>query len=1186
MKKLIFLLLAALAYNIVDAQNVRTGVRQKIYVKGYDYKELTADSILRMPRDTLALLAKDSGAMAYVGGKVYTFNGTYWELNTGASSLIEGYGIDITGNIAKLDTAVTNPLYTRYWDSAHLRGNGIDTPFVVRFPNLMRTTPTSFRTIDISKREASFTLFKVIDATRGTIGDFYADTLDTSTPDDTSMTIVGADGIRFKRHIEQHLNLLWFGAKGDNVQDNVAALNAAYRWAVNNNYSGTLYIPNGMYALYSTVEFNFGLGITLNMVGESGSGRGTGAAFVWHGGSGTAMFKFQSMYQTRIENIDFFGRNIETGTGQSAKYLIHLEWASSSLLTLLNFKKCTFGNVGGDSSALINFNATGANTNLQADESTFEDCYFAGNLINSPDSLKSWYAIILGGNNTKNFTLRRNHIINFYDGAVKAFGSVGNLQSERNIVGTSRVHFALTTGTSLLSISDYCESNGRMLEVPGGVNGYGQYTFINYENHSFNASGLLGSAYPVTLANQVTGQGGDLYMQGCTFNAGNGPIHRIDWVTDGGKESAVIVGCKFFGVYSRGMTPFYSSGNPIFTLDRETDYGLGVKHRWRSFMNTGIDSTGVVAFGMPDATSDDIYIRGQVKHTAWVGRPVSGHYQNGDISTNLTKGDGRGQIGSFRCIKAGMFKPLSVNGTVTASSNIITGIASTIGIQVGDIVRTSGGYTDNTYPAYVSAVTATTITLSGRPAEGNGAVTITNAIPVFQAVGPAFGNTAERANIDTLLTVDDKGFIYFNTDSLRAQIWNGTGWTPDFNIVAGTQNMYTNATMKVGFGKTPDYPVDIQFPYLNGSVGVSIAALPGSGLMYPLFVSGAQDNGLYSYFNNNSTAANANSFIAIQTAIGGGNPGVNFLNGSIAWTFGMDAGVDFGLVTSPSGNFATATKGTIMDTTNGGIKYIKSWDLNTTNADTMGLPKLGQILRLLALKQDLLVSGTNIKTINGSPIVGSGDLTVGGSSAVVERVTHGGADTVGNTTTTYFYDPASLPVTSATITMPITPTNGQTVRLHFASSIAALTITTAGGQTFSQSYTPNTISAGQYLEYTYVSAVTGWVASNSNFWLVRTLTTLTDAATVSWDMKYLFAEVTLGGNRTLSVSNAVAGMSYKLIVRQDGTGSRTLALPAGWKVVNGGAGAITLTTTANAYDFIAVEYDGTNYWVSYGRNFN
>ena len=35
---------------------------------------------------------------------------------------------------------------------------------------------------------------------------------------------------------------------------------------------------------------------------------------------------------------------------------------------------------------------------------------------------------------------------------------------------------------------------------------------------------------------------------------------------------------------------------------------------------------------------------------------------------------------------------------------------------------------------------------------------------------------------------------------------------------------------------------------------------------------------------------------------------------------------------------------------------------------------------LIAGKQDILVSGTNIKTINGQSLLGSGDLTIGGGS--------------------------------------------------------------------------------------------------------------------------------------------------------------------------------------------------------------
>lgn len=103
-------------------------------------------------------------------------------------------------------------------------------------------------------------------------------------------------------------------------------------------------------------------------------------------------------------------------------------------------------------------------------------------------------------------------------------------------------------------------------------------------------------------------------------------------------------------------------------------------------------------------------------------------------------------------------------------------------------------------------------------------------------------------------------------------------------------------------------------------------------------------------------------------------------------------------------------------------------------------------------------------------------------------------------------------------------------------------------------------------------------------------TTLTDGATVTITCAATKAvqnsTVTLAGNRTLAISGAAAGMTGVLIVKQDATGSRTLALPAGSIVIDGGAGAVTLTTTASAIDVLAWVYDGTNYFWTYGLNFN
>lgn len=100
--------------------------------------------------------------------------------------------------------------------------------------------------------------------------------------------------------------------------------------------------------------------------------------------------------------------------------------------------------------------------------------------------------------------------------------------------------------------------------------------------------------------------------------------------------------------------------------------------------------------------------------------------------------------------------------------------------------------------------------------------------------------------------------------------------------------------------------------------------------------------------------------------------------------------------------------------------------------------------------------------------------------------------------------------------------------------------------------------------------------------------TLTDGATITWTFigkESRAAQVTLGGNRTLAITGAVDPASGVLYVTQDGTGSRTLTLPANSKVIGGGAGAVTLTTTAGAVDILSFVKRGSNYYWTVGLNF-
>lgn len=128
--------------------------------------------------------------------------------------------------------------------------------------------------------------------------------------------------------------------------------------------------------------------------------------------------------------------------------------------------------------------------------------------------------------------------------------------------------------------------------------------------------------------------------------------------------------------------------------------------------------------------------------------------------------------------------------------------------------------------------------------------------------------------------------------------------------------------------------------------------------------------------------------------------------------------------------------------------------------------------------------------------------------------------------------------------------------------------------------------AGGLLQKT-VNGGTTWTNVEDTTTTNKAFDPLQDGPTINWDiLTGSNKTVTLGGNRTLAIQNIASGDKGVLKITQDVTGSRTLTLPAGSKVINGGAGGITLTATAGAVDVISFTYDGTNYLWNYGPNYN
>jgi hypothetical protein len=90
-----------------------------------------------------------------------------------------------------------------------------------------------------------------------------------------------------------------------------------------------------------------------------------------------------------------------------------------------------------------------------------------------------------------------------------------------------------------------------------------------------------------------------------------------------------------------------------------------------------------------------------------------------------------------------------------------------------------------------------------------------------------------------------------------------------------------------------------------------------------------------------------------------------------------------------------------------------------------------------------------------------------------------------------------------------------------------------------------------------------------------------------WDYSLGYnAEITLGVNSTLAEPTNVEDGDYgTLVIIQGPIGGKTLTLPASFKVVNGGAGAITLSLAANAVDSISWIKKGNDFLVTIGLNF-
>ena len=116
-----------------------------------------------------------------------------------------------------------------------------------------------------------------------------------------------------------------------------------------------------------------------------------------------------------------------------------------------------------------------------------------------------------------------------------------------------------------------------------------------------------------------------------------------------------------------------------------------------------------------------------------------------------------------------------------------------------------------------------------------------------------------------------------------------------------------------------------------------------------------------------------------------------------------------------------------------------------------------------------------------------------------------------------------------------------------------------------------TLNGSNLADYAKVNVVQGYTKQQS-----FTETVLSDAVNISWNLDDNQATtITLSGNRILdNPTNMKAGATFTIIIKQDATGSRTLAFGSAYKFPSGLTPV--LSTGINAVDIISFISDGAN----------
>lgn len=169
----------------------------------------------------------------------------------------------------------------------------------------------------------------------GLAGYFWQDASDTTSADNGGTIIVDASSRRWKRLQVGPLNVRWFGAKGDGMTDDIAAIQVAVSFATSTAYDRDVFFPFGKYRITSSLSIPSSRNIHLR--GEAGPFTGT-QIYVDFNGAGIYSTVAQTWSATNLQ----FSSNATT---YPQSYGVRCIGTGLVAQVYMQFNNCTFNNI-------------------------------------------------------------------------------------------------------------------------------------------------------------------------------------------------------------------------------------------------------------------------------------------------------------------------------------------------------------------------------------------------------------------------------------------------------------------------------------------------------------------------------------------------------------------------------------------------------------------------------------------------------------------------------------------------------------------------------------------------------------------------------------------------------------------------------------------------------------------------